>query len=198
MENRSDQTRYLLLIRVPRPTEVAIEDRFLALSGTTKPAMGYHITMAGPFYLAPGQTPAALESLAGICATIPPLHITLNGLGVFGGEEHAVYLRVAGSPNLHRLWRRLRTYLATSTIPQYARLEGDDSFQPHVTLGLHLSDQELNAFCNASQASHFQIGFAADAIWLAEQDPANPWRYVDSYALGRPLLGRPPSHDAVP
>jgi 2'-5' RNA ligase len=195
VDNRSDQTRYLLLIRLPRETEVVIEDRFLHQSGTTKPAIGYHITLAGPFFLQPTVQPEALQGLAAVCAAVGPLTIGISGLGVFAGPENTVYLRVVSSPGLHRLWRRVGLFLQPLTAAQYARPESDSSYSPHVTLGLALSEQELRAFCDANQAECFAARVAVDAIWLAEQAPNTPWHYVSSFALGRALPAAPGAHD---
>ncbi len=51
MEETYNRARYVLVVRLPRQVEVRIEDAYLALAGTTKPVMGYHISLLGPFHV---------------------------------------------------------------------------------------------------------------------------------------------------
>ena len=185
MENRAGRTRYALVIRVPHETGIAIEDRFLALAGISKPSMGYHITLVGPFFLGEGQDVGVFEALAVVCERAFPVGVEVNGLGVFSGRDHTVYLPVVENEDLLRLHRALLTYLRPHIVQQYDRCESDENqFLAHITLGLGLSDKELEAFCQDNGQPAFRTAFSRRAVWLAEQRPNTPWRYRDQYALG--------------
>jgi len=185
VENRSEQTRYLLLIRLPREEEVAIEDRFLGLPGVTKPAMGYHITLAGPFFVADAERAAPMqEGLERLAQALRPFRVDVAGLSAFSGDGHTAYLEVAPSRTLDELWGTLRRYLESQIDCQYDHYRTGDAFRPHVTLGIGLSDDELRGITVSHSDAPLVLSFMISEVWLALQNPNGPWEFLVAIPLG--------------
>jgi len=186
VENRSTETRYLLLIRLPREAEVAIEDRFLGLAGVTKPAMGYHITLAGPFFVDEAERAGPLQDgLEQLARALRPFRVEVAGLDAFSGEGHTAYLGVAPSRALDELWSTLRRYLESQIDCQYDHYQAGDAFRPHVTLGIGLSDDELRGITVAHSDAPLALSFLISEVWLALQEPNGPWEFLSAIPLGR-------------
>ena len=186
------QTRYVLVVRVPRPVEVRIEDVYLSLASTTRPAMGFHITLLGPYFFSAGASPRFMSKVSAMCRSWTPFSTRLCGLGAFKEkDDNAVYLQIVEPQILLALHNALLEATAGMTIPQDERYREWYvlSYQPHVTLGLGLSDRELEEFLRSSTLRQFDESFEVSRIWLAEQVPHGPWQYVAEYPLGAPSSG---------
>ena len=175
MEQQPDGLRYVLLIRLPRSLEVRLEDDFLSLSGASKPVMGYHVTVLGPFFWLGGTEEVMREKVAQVCRQWSPFHVQLRGIGAFrASNDNVVYVKTVRSPSLLLLHRRLRGVLGDAI-----RLQRDDeTYAPHVTLGLGLSDRELEAFMSNSAQNDFAESFDVYVLGLAEQIGNDPWKHV--------------------
>ena len=187
VEETLEQPRYVLVIRIPRRVEIVIEDIFLELVGTTKAAIGYHITLAGSFILPDGADHHGLSFFESACHTYSPITVRLAGLGSFRAPgSSVVFLRVADAEamvDLHRqIVRDLNGRIAYAN--ERAARWNAEGYLPHVTLGLGLTDRELAAFLENGDRRVLDETFRAEEIWLAEQQPDEPWRYVSSYQLG--------------
>lgn len=181
MQQQPDGPRYVLLIRLPRSLEVHLEDDFLSLSGATKPVMGYHVTVLGPFFWLGGTEDIMRERVAQECRQWSPFRVQLRGVGAFrASNDNVVYVKTVRSPSLLLLHRRLRGVLGEAI-----QLQRDDgTYAPHVTLGLGLSDRELEAFMSNSGQSGFAESFDVHVLGLAEQMGNDPWKHVHTYQLG--------------
>jgi len=182
------QTRYVLVVRVPRPVEVRIEDVYLSLAGTTKPVMGFHITLLGPCFLADpeGAKSQFISRVKDVCRRRKPLGVRLRKLGAFRGKDNnVVYLRITRPGAILTLHRDLLAATSGLIIPQDERYREwyTTSYQPHVTLGLGLSDRELEGLLHEGTPRQFDESFETSHIWLVEQSPQGPWQYVAEFPL---------------
>ncbi|MFP3896544.1 MAG: 2'-5' RNA ligase family protein [Anaerolineales bacterium] len=202
MEYLSDRARYLLVVRVPRTIEVAIEDDFLIPLGTTKPTMGYHITLLGPFYLPKERDHTALSrAVEGVCRRWQPFLVSVAGLGAFEKkDDNVIYLHPADPHRLVSLHEELleatREHVALADIdfPEESR----GPYLPHITLGLALTDRELAQFFRIVAKRIPEITFLVSALWLVAQESREPWRYVIGYPLDAARQGEVLSPDPHP
>lgn len=200
MEYFSERARYALVIRVPRAIEVAIEDEFLIPLGTTKPTMGYHITLLGPFYLLDERDHAAFpRAVQRVCRRWRPFLVSVAGLGAFEKrDDNVIYLRLADSHRLVALHQELLE--ATRERVAFAEFiqESGRPYLPHITLGLALTDQEMAQFFRTAADRIPEITFRVSALWLVAQESSEPWRYVMGYPLDAVRQGELLSPDPHP
>ena len=201
MEYLSNRARYALVIRVPRDIEVAIEDDFLIPLGTTRPAMGYHITLMGSFHLPKGREHAAFSrAVQRGCRRWQPFDVYMAGLGAFEKQDdNVIYLRVANSHKLVALHKEIHEATRGHVLFDDAEsLEKNrEPYRPHITLGLALTDRELEAFFRTAADDILDIAFRVSELWLVAQEPSEPWRYVVGYPLDAARQGEllsPESH----
>lgn len=193
MGERLEHPRYALVAPVPRAVEVRIEDAFLGLLGTSKPIMGYHITLVGPFVWAAEPDERGLEQVAQVCAAWPPFAVRLRGLRAFRAPNaNAVYIPVLEAESLVRLHERLQAILEPSIVLQ--RELPDEGYLPHVTLGLGLTDSELQRVMAGSGDRVLDETITIEELYLVEERPSAPWRRVRALPLFRP---RAPQDEAV-
>ncbi len=181
------RTRYAIVIRVPRDIEVRIEDTYLSVIGVTKPSMGYHLTLLGPFLLADSVAGPHLPAVTRLCREEAPFDVHLAGLGTSRSENsNAVYLGVADPDKVMSIHNRLLDVTRDITTPENEtlRIWTIERYSPHVTLGLGMTDSELEEFLRLVQARDVQASFTVDRIWLVEQAPGGPWEFVAEYRLG--------------
>jgi len=179
--------RYVVLARIPRELEVRIEDTFLALAGATKPAMGYHVTLAGPFWLRDDAGPESLAQLRRLTERSDRMSVRVSGLGAFEApNDNTVYLPVQYSPALWDL--RDQVVEAVSHCAEFAdehvRAWNLGAYHPHISLGIKVSDRELLEFWSQGDRSETVLSFDVDRVWLAEQVPNGPWQHVAEFPLG--------------
>jgi 2'-5' RNA ligase len=182
------RSRYALVARLPRPVEVQIEDAFLTLVGITRPIMGFHITLVGPFMWIAESPPARLlDRLSRLCLRTQPMEIEIDGQGAFVGvESNAVYLRVARQTALCRLQAQTDHLLRPHILLQ--RDLAPDKYVPHVTLGLGLTPEERDRALSTLADAHFSAAVPVCELHLVEEPPGSPWRSM----LTLPLAGQPP------
>ncbi len=179
--------RYALIVRLPREAEVRLEDAFLSVIGATKPAMGYHLTLVGPYLLAPGVASPHLPAIARVCRQTRPFAVQIARLGVFRQEnDNAVYLDVAEPEPVVALHRRLLRAAGPLIVPEseQLRLWTVENYKPHVTLGLRMSDGDLEEFLRLGSARRVEVTFPVQRVWLVGQVPNGPWEYLAEYGLG--------------
>jgi 2'-5' RNA ligase len=179
--------RYAVVARIPRPIEVEIEDAFLNLPGITRPSMGFHITLVGPFQWLEEVPPRLLTRLARLCRHTEPLELALAGPGTFVGDEsNGVYMGVDHTEALCTLQARLLHVLRPHILLQ--REPDPHGYIPHVTLGLGLTpDERDRAFAGLGER-RFSGSFSIRELHLVEEPPGSPWRPVRVL----PLAGQPP------
>ncbi len=177
------QTRHLLMLPLPRALQVRIEDRYLPSVGATRPSMGYHISIVGPFFWRDQDTDAALETIARVCAATKPLRISLHHADVFRNapDDNGVFIAVRPVWALRRLHRRLRRALRQEIALQH---QYGGLFRPHITLGLNLPAPSRDTLLRSARKP-LDSRFEAAELWLMEQRPQDPWRPLFSFALGR-------------
>jgi len=180
-------SRYALVIRIPRAIEVQIEDTFLALVGITRPIMGFHITLVGPFLWNRDADSSVLDQLAQSVQSYDPFEVTIGGSGAFVGEDaNAVYIAVEQSPALRELQARAHWLLRPHIALQ--REIPPEEYIPHVTLGLGLTPEERDRALVALSNQPITATLGVVELHLVEEKPQSPWRAVRSF----PLAGQPP------
>lgn len=185
MTVRPVQTRYALVAPLPRAVEVRIEDAFLGLLGASKPIMGYHVTLVGPFVWAGEPDEHRLRRVAETCAAWPPLAVRIHGLSAFRAtNRNALYIPVLESESLEALHRALKTILEPAMIQERPSLQGD--YVPHITLGLGLTDSELERVMAGWQERVLDERFLVDSVHLLEEPPSAPWRSIRAWLLSTP------------
>jgi 2'-5' RNA ligase len=191
LEASYERTRYVLVIRVPREVEICLEDRFLGLLGTTKPVMGYHITLVGSFFVPGDVAPDSLTGIHDVCRRWRPFHVEMNGLGSFAAAGGAtVFMHVLPQSPLPELQRELVTILAPQIeyVSQAVRDWNVAHYRPHVTLGLGLDASEYEALQRAAADGACRAEFEATVISLAAKEPNGPWQHVATFPLGLSVL----------
>lgn len=193
MYEAGKQSRYALVIRVPREVEVRIEDAYLDLLSMTRPTMGYHITLLGPLTLAEGDGERFRAKMSSVCHDGGPFRVHIGGLDAFEQKDsNAVYLKVRRTALLMDLQRQLAKSVVDLVDHRQARNRGHapEDFRPHITLGLGLTDRELEVFLRTvSSEQGDQRGalagtFQVTELWLVEQRPNEPWRHIVAFSLG--------------
>ncbi len=187
MSQEEIRSRFALIIRLPRDVEVRIEDTYLSVIGVTRPAMGFHLTLVGPYRLAPGVTSPHLTAVARACRLSRPFAVRLEGLGVFRTEnDNAVYLGVPEPELVVALHAQLLRAAGSAVVPEneQMRVWTFENYSPHVTLGLHMSDADLEEFLRLGARRRIHAQFTVERVWLVEQVPNGPWEYTAGYALG--------------
>ncbi len=176
--------RYALILRISREVAARIEDTYLRLENITKPTMGFHITLLGPFYLGHGASLDSLRQVARVCAQWHPFNVEVAGVGVFRESgDNTVYLQVTNPTDIVALHEAVANAAAERIeIPDEAsRRWNYEAYYPHITLGLRLSDrraQELSI--NVSQ-QRFREVFQANCVSLVRQERTGPWQYLLDY-----------------
>lgn len=179
------EPRCLLMIRLPRHIEVALEDLFLPQPAASRPVMGYHISIVGPFYWRQPITDQCVAVLQGVCARCAPPQVFLGGLGVFNNapDDQVVYVRVVNSETLLTLREELMGVLGDKVI--FQREQEPDGYVPHVTLALNLSHGEAKGLLATDGASEFEAAFEASEVLLVRQEPNCPWKPLIALVVGR-------------
>jgi 2'-5' RNA ligase len=180
--------RYALVVRPGREIESRIEDTYLGLPGITRPTMGYHITLLGPFVLAPGVPAETLELVSAVCARWRPFEVQLGGLGAFNNEGiNTVYLGVVDCDALWSLHTDLLEALGGRiqfTSEQY-RYWNTVRYEPHVTLSLGLTERALEDVLEMNQLCRQKLEFWVEAVWLVVENRVGAWQFVAEHPLGR-------------
>jgi 2'-5' RNA ligase len=183
------QMRYGLIVRLPREVETRIEDTYLSLLGATKSNMGYHITLLGPFYRLNDEQAHFDAVVSSVCQRWQPFHVQVAGLGTFlAKDDNVAYVSVVEPDRIVTLHTELLEATTGFVAPQDERFFkwSVESYNPHVTLALGLTDHALAEFLRASAEHKLDETFLVKRIWLAEQAPSGPWQYLASYPLGIP------------
>jgi len=189
LTEETSKPRYAIVIRVPRDVEVRIEDTYLSVIGMTKPTMGYHLTLLGPFRLSDDLTAPHLPAVTRLCREQAPFEVHLAGLGVYRTEDNnAVYLGVTEPEKVASLHTHLLEVTRDVALPENETLRvwTIEKYNPHVTLGLGMSDSELQEFLRLAQTRGLEASFTVNSIWLVAQDTSGPWEFVTEYRLGVP------------
>jgi 2'-5' RNA ligase len=187
VDDANERERYALLVRLPRAVEIRIEDVYLNLASVTKPNMGYHITLLGPFHMARVAHALFQTSVEAVCRHWSPFHLRITGLGEYkASDDNVVFLRIANPQDLTALHRDLLEATQDQILAQDERLRewNFQDFEPHVTLGLGLTDQELDHFMRAAAGCAFDESYEVTRVWLAGGISTGPWQYIASYTLG--------------
>jgi 2'-5' RNA ligase len=180
--NEQTRARYLLMLPVPRAIEVKIEDRFLPRLGATRPSMGYHVSIAGPFFWVHEAHEPALERVQRVCAELSPARLAVQGIDVFENapDDCAVFIEIGPVRRLRRLHRHVLGALGSAVSMQYQR---SGHFRPHITLGLNLPSHACDSL-RQNAGNPWRAHFLVTEMWLIEQRPQNPWRPLLSFSLG--------------
>ena len=182
----SPRPRYVLVIQLPRSTELRIEDAFLGHIGVTRPAMGYHVTLLGPFCLIKGSAEVLSALIDQICHTMPSFDLQLAGVKAFSSaDNHIAYLQVGSiEPLLYLRDRLLADLLSQDILVDPCPQIDTDVYLPHVTLSLELTYDELALLTESSSVRDFSATFTVNALALVAEQIGAPWRVEKVFPLG--------------
>jgi 2'-5' RNA ligase len=191
MGEETERERYIVVIRLPRRVEVRIEDTYLHLGGTTKPTLGYHITLLGPFNM--DGDGGIHNKVRAVTEQLVAFTVQLGGLASFQSpNNNVVFLQLTNPTRVVATHRELLEALQDSITwsdPRFAEWMVT-KYHPHVTLGLSLSDRELAEFLRIGASSRrFHATFRVTRMCLARQVPNGPWEFVAEF----PFFGELPS-----
>jgi len=116
--------------------------------------------------------------------------VRVAGLDVFRSEnDNVIYLKIANPDPLVTLHAALTRATQGLIVLQRDRCEEDQEIEecyiPHITLGLGLSDEQLEQFLHSANATReLEAFFDVTSIWLASEALPRPWQYVTEYPLG--------------
>jgi 2'-5' RNA ligase len=187
VDHTGEKPRYAVIVRLPRAIEVRIEDAYLSMLGTTRPIMGYHVTLLGPFYIHDNCEAIAVQRVQGVCRRTGPFTIRLQGMGAFPEQDNnVVYVRIADPTYLAALHNTLLRETEDVIAPQNERYREwtAERYMPHVTVGLGMTDGELSEFLRGSPRFEIDDTLEVTRLWLVEQRPRGPWQYVAEFVLG--------------
>jgi 2'-5' RNA ligase len=187
VDHTGEKPRYAIIVRLPRAIEVRIEDAYLSMLGTTRPIMGYHVTLLGPFYIRDNCEAITTQRVQTVCQRTKPFTIRLQGLGAFTEQDNnVVYVRIADPSHLAALHNALLRETEDVVIPQNERYRDwtAERYMPHVTVGLGMTDSELVEFLRGSFRFEIDAALEVTRLWLVEQRPNGPWQYLAEFALG--------------
>jgi len=187
VDHTGERPRYAVIVRLPRAIEVHIEDAYLSMLGTTRPIMGYHVTLLGPFYIRDQCEELVLQRVREVCGHTEPFAIRLQGLGAFTEQDNnVVYVRIADPTRLAALHKALLGETENLITPQNERYWEwtAERYMPHVTVGLGMTDDELAEFLRSSSRFEIDATLEVRHVWLVEQHPSGPWQYVAEFSLG--------------
>lgn len=182
MEYTQPHARYVIYLPLPRALEVHLEDAFLQPIGLTRPAMGYHLSLLGPFVARAEPWDGADGRLAGVCARHLPLTLNLEPPALFRAPDaNTLILPVALSTELAALQGAL--YAALSAEIVLDRDQSAAAYRPHVTLGIGLLDADVERLPELRlppAAERLEV----NEVRLARQHVHGPWMVLHHYALG--------------
>jgi len=187
MDHTGEKPRYAVIVRLPRAVEVRIEDAYLSMPGTTRPIMGYHVTLLGPFYIRDNCAAITNQRVQAVCQRTKPFAIRLQGLGAFTEQDNnVVYVRISDPSHLAALHNDLLRETEDVVIPQNERYRDwtAEHYMPHVTVGLGMTDSELDEFLRGYFRLEIDTTLEVTRLWLVEQRPNGPWQYLNEFALG--------------
>jgi 2'-5' RNA ligase len=187
VDHTGEKPRYAVIVRLPRAVEVRIEDAYLSMLGATRPIMGYHVTLLGPFYILDHCEAVTTQRVQAVCQHTEPFAIRLQGLGTFTEQDNnVVYVRIADPSHLAALHNNLLRETEDVIVPQNERYREwtAEHYMPHVTVGLGMMDSELAEFLRGSFRFEIDDTLEVTRLWLVEQRPSGPWQYVAEFALG--------------
>jgi 2'-5' RNA ligase len=187
LQETRDRVRYALVARLPRPIEIRVEDLYLHIAGSTKPTMGYHITLVGPFFVLGDGDHRTLSGITEVCRDWQPFSVRLGGLGSYVSPDNsAVYLRLMDPAPISALNHALTLALAGQIETQIVCIPEIDEacYQPHVTLALMLTDRELGEFRRVGSEELTGASFEINELWLVQEMSNSSWRFVECYPLG--------------
>ncbi len=171
--------RILFAVRLERKTEVLIEDSFLTIVGTTRPAMGYHISVLGPAIIAHQDAfDQGIQRASTLLKDYLPLYTVLNTIGTFrDGDISTPYLGIADPSPYIALHNDLLETFAEAVTPESEQFRAwtIDQYMPHVTLGLGLSEAEMREFTQRTQSIKLNVGFISSTLSLLRQRQGSVW-----------------------
>ncbi len=183
MDEIAQRPRYVVYMPLPRALELRLEDAFLERIGATRPAMGYHLSLVGPFTLL-AEPWQGDERLVTLCAAVAPFSVHLEKPDLFRAPNaNTLMLPVSASAELVAL----QSVLYAALLP-WVRLEHDQSpaaYRPHITLGIGLLDTDLADALRGGDTPWNGESFWASEVCVARQHRRGPWEVLRRMALGQ-------------
>lgn len=179
-EAPTDQQRHGVFALLPPDIGADLAARLEGIPGTSVPPQGYHITLYGPFVFQ-GNAQAARMVLRTIMQSVPSFTASLQRIGHFRRpDDNVVFAYVDCSLDLLQLHARLVNaldHLVSSRHPRGPEWDRWD-YIPHVSLGVHLSDDDLETCLRRLSGLPLAYRFEVRHIWLLRESMVSPQSWV--------------------
>ena len=154
-------------VAVPEPWGTTLRRKRAVYGDPQARAVPPHVTLLPPTEIEDPQLPPFLEHLDGVGGRHAPFVMTLRGTGTFRPVSPVVFVQVArGIPACEQLERDVRSGPVARDL--------DFPYHPHVTVGHHLSDDQLDiAF---DDLADFLAEFEVTAFEVYVHDGDGAWR----------------------
>jgi 2'-5' RNA ligase len=186
LETGSSDQRYGLGYLLPRQVQQRIEDTYLHWQGITRPSMGYHITVLGPFVITEEHTQDDLEVFAGLCLSQEAFSITLGKPGIFQNATTQVAYLGLNNPRpmrmLHGVILEGVRGIVAAPSPEY-HLWTVEQYVPHVTLGIGLDEDAARDFLDFAHSQPLKIRCQVQELCLFKQLGNSAWQQIARYPL---------------
>jgi 2'-5' RNA ligase len=178
--------RYALVFVLPRDVQLRIEDTYLHWQGITRPSMGYHVSVLGPFVIAVGHSQDDLAVIADVCLKQPSFHLLLGEPGVFQNTGNEVAYLALYNPEpmrlLHKMLLESTREIVAAPSPEY-HLWTVEQYVPHVTLGIGLNREMAAEFLLYARRHPCTLRCHVQELSLLKQLGGSVWQQLAQFAL---------------
>ncbi|MHB1355362.1 MAG: 2'-5' RNA ligase family protein [Anaerolineae bacterium] len=178
--------RYALVYLLPRKVQLQIEDTYLHWQGITRPPMGYHVSVLGPFMVVEGHTQDDLGVIADLCLKQPSFHLLLGEPGVFRNAASQVAYLALYNPDpmrmLHGAMLEGTQSIVAAPSPEY-HLWTIEQYVPHVTLGISLNEETAAEFLLYARSHPCSLRCQVNELSLLKQQGSGIWQHLNTFTL---------------
>lgn len=178
--------RYALVFLLPREVQLQIEDTYLHWQGITRPPMGYHVSVLGPFMVVEGHTLDDLVVIADLCRKQPSFHLLLGEPGVFRNTTNQLAYLSLYNPDpmraLHGALLEGTLGIVAAPTPEY-HLWTVEQYVPHVTLGIGLNEETAAEFLLYARRHPCSLRCQVLELSLLKQLGSGVWQHINTCTL---------------
>lgn len=186
LETGSTSERYALVYVLPHEAQSRIEDTYLHWQGITRPPMGYHVTVLGPFVIIDGHNQDDLAVVTSLCLKQPSFRLVLGEPGVFQNAANQVAYLALHNPEpmraLHEVLLEGTRDIVAAPSPEY-HLWTVEQYIPHVTLGIGLGENAVAEFLSFAQRYPLKLRCQVQDLRLLKQLGGGVWQQLARFPL---------------
>ena len=143
-----------------------------------------HITLKFPFILRTDLGDAR-ERLEFVADNARPLHVVLDGVRYFEGDNNVAYVAIGEEKPIRELHSHIHYALEGIVSEEYEELRGFvlDGFIPHVTVGEHIPDEVFPAVKKTLENHRIRYEARLESFHLYSQADDRIWRPAEEFNL---------------